>query len=213
MKDTLKLCALYVLMILLVTWLASCSTTKKSKSVTKTTVDSSVIAKVDSAVKKYVDSVSVKKDNSVTTTEKQDDYKKVTEIEFDTAKKYPVDAADYFPPVKRIKITETGIKKEKITNVVSVSDSTRKKELSNTDLSKNIKTDYVKTETVRTKNVQKKSYWGWMWIGLIIAGIIALYIIGRYYGWWVWFIALFKKRKDDYPVKYTKYRLPKRDDV
>lgn len=216
MKETTKLLWLYILFICIVALLASCSTTKKIKSVKRSSVDSSSITKIDSVINRVIDSVKVKKDNTVTLTEKQDDYKKETVIEYNGLTRKQVDsmiragrpeAVDYFPV--RVTIKETGTRKERAAVVADTYDSSRIVNNEKQELTKTVKTDLDKTETVKEKDVKKKSYWGWLWIGLAGGGIVALYLVGKYYGWWKWIIALFKRRRDeDYPVRYTNYKLP-----
>lgn len=178
-----------------------CSTTNKTKSVFKSTTDSSSVVSIDSNVVKAVDSVSVKKDNTVTTTEKEDNYTKVTEIEFEPTSVTFTPAADYFPPVKRIKITETGVKKERTNIVQNKNDSTAKKDLTKIDLTKNVKSDVSKTLSVKEKEVHRTSYMG---LFITVAICLLIFIVGWYFGWWRWIILLFKRRDDDYPVKYKK---------
>ena len=180
----------------------SCSTTKKIKSFTKTTVDSVSVVKIDSSTLKAVDSTSVKKDNTITTIEKQDDYEKETVIEFDTvnhsSEKSP--AEDYFSPIIKITIKEKGIKKEKSSIQTNILDSSRKLSTETADLRKITDTKLHKTETVKNKEVKRTSYWGWLWIGIIT---IAVIIAGWYFRVWPWLFA-FLKRKEEYPIIYKK---------
>lgn len=154
-----------------------CSTTNKTKSVTKTNTDSTSIVKIDSNIVKLKDSTTVKKDNTVTTIEKEDNYVKETTIEFDTSK-YAKGSGiyepsgnlptDYFQPIKKITIKETGTKKEKKTIAANKIDSTSLKSTEKIDLSKETKTELVKTETTKNKVVERTSYWGWLWLLLLI---------------------------------------------
>lgn len=161
----------YLIPILLL--FSSCSTTKKIKSVNRSYVDSSSVTRVDSSVNTKIDSSAVKKDNTVTIKEVDSNYTKETVIEFDTFRISQIDAADYFPPVKRIKITETGFKKEKIETKANTSDSNRKIITGSTDLTKTVKTELVKTQTVKNVDIKRTSYWGWLWlIPLLILAVI-----------------------------------------
>lgn len=221
------------LLIFLMVMISSCSTTSKTKSIVKTTVDSSSVIKIDSNVVKAVDSVNVKKDNTVTTVEKEDNYTKVTTVEFepsglakwlrdlgpgvtgtaiDSMNKigqplttatgifnYQIDPADYFQPIKKITITETGTKKEKAVIVANTSDSTHKKDLSNAELTKTVKTDVAKTETVKNKEVERKNYLG---LVVILISALVVWVVGYRLGIWRKFFALFKDDDDEYPIKY-----------
>ena len=164
----------YIIPILI---LLSCSTTKKQRSVNRSFTDSSSVTKIDSNALKTVDSSTVKKDNTVTIKQTDGSYTKETVIEFDTARNYPPDPADYFPPVTRIKITETGVKKEIITTKANTSDSSRKISTDRNELTKTVKTDLVKTQTVKKVDVKRVSYWGWLWL---VPLLIILIIIYRY---------------------------------
>lgn len=208
-QSKINLVYIGLLLLLIIAILASCSTTSKTKSVTRSTTDSVSTTKVDSSVLKATETTAVKKDNSVTTTETEDNYTKETVIEFDTAKAVEFDtldipriggsaAADYFPPnfnrVKKITIRETGIKKEKVNQVINKQDSTKTTSAEKTDLVKSISTDLHKTETVKNKEKETTSYWGWLWLALIVAA--AVYIEWRFKVI-KWFAGLFKK-EDEY---------------
>lgn len=147
---------------------SKCSTTKKIKSVTKTYIDSTVTVKIDSNVVKVKDSTAVKKDNTLTVTEKEDNYTKETVIEFDTATAIKTDSKDYFQPVKKITIRETGIKKQKQTIAANKVDSTKVISNESTDLTKESTTELQKTEVTKNKEVRRTSYWGWLWLLLLI---------------------------------------------
>lgn len=183
--------------------LYSCSTTHKSKSYSKSTVDSSSVVKIDSNVVKKIDSVSVKKDNTVTTVEKEDDYTKETVIEFDSTTRSSTPAADYFPAIRKITIKEKGIKKEKQIIAANTIDSSQVTKNETLDLTKTVNTDVKKTEVVKNKVVKRTSYWGWLWFLLIPVVWLA--------GWWLglWPLIPKRKKKDDYPVKYNNYNPPK----
>lgn len=212
--------------VVIIVLLSSCSTTRKIKSVVKSTTDSSSVVKIDSNITRTIDSTTVKKDNTVTTTETEDDYKKEIIIEFDTSFKWVdtsntqpkrsgwVVADDYFPPIKKITIRETGVKKEKTVTVANKIDSTTIAKKETVDLTKSVNTETHKTTIEKNKEVKRTSYWGWLWIGLICLACAVVFAFGWYYGWyygwWRWLFALFKrKNKDEYPVKYTNYQPPK----
>lgn len=200
--------------------LASCSTSRKTKSVFKSTTDSSSVVKIDSNVNRVIDSTTVKKDNTITTTETEDNYTKETIFEFDTSFKWVdtlndqpkrsgwVVADDYFPPIKKITIRETGIKKERVKTVANKIDSTTVAKKETVDLTKSVNTETHKTTSIKNKEVKRTSYWGWLWIGLICAAVFA---VGWYFGWWPWLIAFIRRtrNKEEYPVKYTNYQPPK----
>lgn len=162
----------YIFIIILLSLISlilfSCATTNKTKSVAKTSIDSTVTVKVYSNVVKVKDSTTVKKDNTVTLTEKEDNYTKETVIEFDTATAIKTDSKDYFQPVKKITIRETGIKKQKQTIAANKVDSTKVVSNESTDLTKESKTELQKTETIKNKDVKRTSYWGWLWLLLLI---------------------------------------------
>ena len=109
----------------------------------------------------------LKKDNTVTTVEKEDNYVKETVIEFEPVKS-DIKAADYFPIIKKTTIKETGIKKEKQTIASNKVDSTALKTTQSTDLTKEVSTDLHKTEVTKNKEVKRTSYYGWLWLLLLI---------------------------------------------
>lgn len=198
MRTSTKLTITYILFIIgyliFMGCLISCSTSKKLKNSTKTTVAKNETAKIDS--------VSVKKDNTVTTVEKSDDYEKETVIEFDTMPNgggfiYPNPVEDYFQPVKRITIKEKGTKKENIVIATNKQDSTV--------LIKRTDTQVITTTTIKNKDKKTTSYWGWLWISLIAA---AVWFAGWYFGIWKILFAFIKRNKDEYPIKY-KFKNPK----
>lgn len=174
----------YIIPLLL---LYSCSTTNKHKEIKKSTIDSVSVVKIDSSHSKTIDSTNVKKDNTVTVKETEGNYTKETVIEFDTVastlKTYRaetsnvitqpslseiIDASDYFRPIKKITIKETGVKKTKETIVADKNDSTNVKKTDTGNLTKDVKTNLVKTETIKNKEVERTSYWGWLWLLLLI---------------------------------------------
>lgn len=189
MRSTKKLAWSILLIITIVVILASCSTTSKTKSIVKTSVDSSSVTKIDSNTVKSIDSISVKKANTITNTEVEDNYTKVTVIEYDTTDftrlsimwdsmdhLFKTPAADYFPsikqPIKKITISETGIKKERTNIVQNKSDSTKLSKNDNIELTKTTAVDLHKTETVKNKEVHRTSYWGWLWLLLLIPAYV-----------------------------------------
>lgn len=172
---------------LIILGFSHCATTNKTKSITKTNIDSTSLVKVDSNVVKSVDSTSLKKDNTITTVEKEDNYTKETVFEFgiggDTSsykqeKGFYVKSADYFPPIKKITIKETGIKKEKQIIAANKVDSTVLKSNESTGLVKEENTQLHKTETVKNKDVKRTSYYGWLWLLLLIPA----YLVYRNWG-------------------------------
>jgi len=226
MKRILQIITLFAMVAIL----ASCGTTSKIKSYSKSSVDSSSVTKIDSNVTKTDEATTVKKDNTVTTIEKQDDYTKETVIEFSTdfapgVTKKQFDSlrdsgkplttltkedftdwitnTDYFPPVRKITIKETGIKKEKHIIAANTVDSSTVSKKETVDFTKTVNTELHKTEVVKNKTVKRTSYWGWLWIALFAGGVFA---VGWYFGWWRWLFAWIKQRKkdDEYPVKSKK---------
>ena len=204
----------YIIIPILI-FFSSCSVSHKIKSSSRSTVDSLSTVKIDSVVVKTVDSTRVKKDNTITTIDREDNYQKVTVVEFDTTGHIVelnnllyhlpdvTDAADYFPPIKKITITENGVKKEKHIIVANTSDSSQFANREVTNLRKNVTTDLHKVEVIKNKDIKRTSYWGWLWIALII---VAVYLVGWYFGIWGWVILWIKRtrKKDTYPVKYKK---------
>jgi len=210
-KQTIQL----IIVGLLMMCFASCSTSKKIKNYSKTTVDSTSVVKVDSSGLKTTDSTSVKKDNTVTVKETDGDYTKETIFWFadplpDTATgiKYPIPAGDYFAVIKpavlkKITIKETGTLKTKETISANTIDSNRVVTTEAATVKKEAATDVKKTIVTKDKEVNRTSYWGWLWMGIIAAAVFA---VGWYFGWWLWLIAFIRRtrKKEQYPIKYKK---------
>lgn len=215
MKSTLKLCLFFFLFIILVSVLMSCATSNKFKQVTKTTSDSTAVTRIDSSTSKTVDSAHVKKDNTITTVEKEDNYTKVTVIEFekdsvqtDISRPIHADKIDpndyfYFPAaVKKVTVTETGTKKEKAVTQNNIVDSGGKKETANTNLVKDQKTEVKKTAVQTTKKKFSINT-----TGLIISFciLLLLYLVYRYLKkrYPAFFGSNKNKKPDEYPVTKT----------
>lgn len=204
--------------------LTSCSTTHKSKSVSKKTVDSSSVVKTDSAGSRLTDSTSVKKDNTLTVKETEGSYTKEIIFEFatepgkDTIKfsghiNTPLPASDYFPLIqpgrlKKITVKENGSIKQKETVAANTSDSGNKKTAETVAVNKTIETELHAIDVVKKKDIETTGYWGWLWPGLIAAAII---VVGWYFGWWPMLFAWMRRKKDqrDAGLKFD-YRLPEK---
>lgn len=187
--------------IILVALLFGCSTINKHKSVEKVFTDSLSVIHVDSIAVKTVDSAKVIKDNTITITDKTDDYKEVTVFEFGTSRSMPnpqdsvmsgASKEDYFPVIKKITVTKTGTKKENIKVAANTIDSSWFRHKDSVVLNKDTKTGLKKTEIKKDIVVKRTSYWGWLWIGL---GIAAVYLVGWYFGIWGWLILFIKKTR------------------
>jgi len=106
--------------------------------------------------------------------------------------------------IKNINYKETGSKKKQDSTRTTQATDTR---LAITDTKKGIDTSAGKTIitteiTATNKHKQTTSYWGWLWIGIVCAGV---YGIGWYFGWWRWLFAFIKRRnRDEYPIIYKK---------
>lgn len=201
-RPNIRLFWFCVLMALAAICLASCRTTK-NKATTKFVAE--VAKTVDSSKTKTEEKVAVKKGNTVSKTDSKDDYSRVTVVDFHTPKIIDpksitrTDPGDYFQPVKKITITEKGLKNVKTTIVANNSDSTKTLKTETTDLVKTENTNVENTEIV--KNKVTTNHWGWVGIVIIVAGI---WYIGYRFGLWRWFIALFRRKKDEYEVKYKR---------
>lgn len=206
--------------------LASCSSSRKIKSVFKSNTDSSIVVKIDSVVTKTTDSVTVKKDNTVTTTETEDNYTKETVIEFDTTlldnwltnlvpgltKEYLdsmrhardtlttgwITADDYFPPdLNRVK--KITIRE---TGTKKVKQQTEVNKYDSAHLKAKEELQLVKNTKVQVitttviKNKDKKTTSYWGWLWI---GLItaAVFAVGWYFGWWRWLFALFKRKQKE----------------
>lgn len=170
--------------IIAVLFLCSCSVTKKNKTYSKSTESS----KIDSTTNKTLDSGSVKKDNSISITEKKDDYEKETVIEFFEEPKKNIDnnidtswnkvfpevfkgdvnkilASDYFPSgIKKITVKEKGVKTEVKKELTNTIDSNFNKKNENTNVKKEENKEVIQT----TKNKTTKSYWWYLLLLLLI---------------------------------------------
>lgn len=201
--------AFIIAIVVILLCMASCSTSKKSKSTTK--IDSKEVVKIDSVSVKTVDSVSVKKDNTVTTVEKSVDYEKETTVEFEPTPS-GTKAADYFPIIKRKIIKEKGFKKENITIVAGLYDSSRKISTNNTSLKKDTEKQVIITTTTKIKKTSGLS--SWVWIGCLIILVIwaggALLGLWSWLGWLWFLIGLFRRKKEEYPVRYHSDNYPNR---
>lgn len=201
--------AFIIAIVVILLCMASCSTSKKSKSTTK--IDSKEVVKIDSVSVKTTDSVSVKKDNTVTTLEKSVDYEKETTVEFEPTPS-GTKAADYFPIIKRKIIKEKGFKKENITIVAGLYDSSRKISTNNTNLKK--ETDSHLKIAASGKEKTSSGLASWVWIGALIILIIwaggALLGLWSWLGWLWFLIGLLKRKKEEYPVRYHSDNYPNR---
>lgn len=179
MKNTLEkillsilggLILLFVLLLLfLSTILQGCATTNKAKSLHKETINSISTTSIDSSAHKTIDSSKVTKANSVTVKETDGSFERETVILFDTSIiKNTATREDYFPHVKSIIIKEKGLNKAKETKTEAKNDSAGHREINNSDLTKNVKTDFHKTESDKIKTVKRTSYWGWLWLLMMI---------------------------------------------
>lgn len=225
--------------IIIIAIFCSCSTTSKNKSSYKSKTDTAIDEKkgIDTSAQFKAD-LQQKNETETTTGSKTDtDILKELNIDFGNGTDEDYTGIKKDTSVAGIKITTTGpgtiklnidgsveatgnIKKAsyKETGKIKKQDSSRKKEISNTqqqvtNQKKGIDTSAKKTQTttqvvIKQKDVQRTSYWGWLWLGLITAAVIG---VGWYFGWWRWFFAFIRrtKNKNEYRVKYSKYQPPK----
>lgn len=194
-------------------------------SSTETIIGITAEDKIETSSLKTDDSKSVKKANSVTTVEKQDDYEKETVIEFGKDLFTPeiildsviksgkpfttgsVTAADYFPtnqPISRITIREKGSKKEKTTEQKNTYDSTSKSSKEQIWLVVTTKREVTYRYKAKIKNVVTSgpSFWQKIKTGFFIFLIVAIVAVGEYFKiWgklWLWWLVIwnrFKKKK------------------
>ena len=182
--------------------LASCSTTRKNKTVTKSTVDSTSqidkkkidVVKVDSAgtISKKDTSTVTEVGQIVTETETGWDVIKVDSGDVITFPNNPSDADDYFPPGPVItkpggkKVIYVPIKREKKTEATAKTTSTG----SSTDITSKVNrsdssadqesgtTAVKKTESVKDKQVTKSRPSWLLYFGLLI--LLLLFLAYRY---------------------------------
>lgn len=195
-----------IAIVIITALLSSCSVTHKTKSVSRVEKDSSSLVKTDSSATKTTDSTVVKKDNTVTVKETDGSYTKETIFEFadEPVKKdsseainSPIPAADYFPQVKstgrlkKITVKENGTLKTKETKAANTVDSTQFANHETATVNKTADTKMHEESLNIDKGVHRTNYWGWLWIGLIVALVIAE---EWYFGWLQMLFAWFKKR-------------------
>lgn len=107
--------------------------------------------------------------------------------------------------IKNINYKETGSKKKRdSSHTINTTDT----KLAITDAKKGIDTSTSKgkitTEiTSINKHKETTSYWGWLWFLLIPV----VWLLGWYFG--LWPLLPKRKKKEEYPVKYTNYEPPK----
>jgi len=194
----------------LVAILASCSTTRKNKSITHEQSQATVSSRVDSMVKAQVDSFRVKRDNTLTNEIKEDEYEKKTVVEYERYadneedsellqlhEKSNGDKEDYVPienrlagvrkgVVKSITIYERGKRTTNTTTQAAKVDSTASHTAATVDLHKAHDSTGRKSVTTKVKEVKRTSYWGWLWLLLFIILIIpAVYCYRRWVRPWV----------------------------
>jgi len=190
--------------------LASCSVTKKNKSSYKESLDITTSEKIDSSNLKSTDSVSVKKDNSITTVETEDNYKRETVIEFDTSRLNDwiknlgpgltqefidsmndsgqpvktgwITAADYFPKnLNSVKKITIRETGTKKENVKTILNKTDSSKIVRTDSGKLVKT--VSSDLHQTETVttkEKETTSYWGWLWLALIVGATVYVCWRF---------------------------------
>lgn len=228
MRSSTKLGCFYlgiIIVVLVMHSIASCTTTKKVKWEENTSIKASTANKIDSSSLKTESSAQVKKDNTVTTVEKEDDYEKETVIEFgEGLTKTAIDSAiasgkpfstilitsdgslaipaeDYFQPIRKITIKEKGTRKEKSTTEANTYDSTSKSSKEQVWLVVTTKMQVVTKTNIKKKDVVTSGPTFWQKIKrfFVLIVIAAVIFVGWYFKiWsrlWLWWLMIWNRLK------------------
>lgn len=223
-----------LLALLVIAILSSCSTTIKNKSSfqQKTEAKNEEKKGIDTSASKKTDLQQQQKAESTAGSSEENEVKKEFNIDFDFGNgsaedytktdtviggtkikttgpgtvKFNADGSiEATGKIKNASYKETGKTKKQDTSTSIITSTSH---LQVVDQKNGIDTTYKKatevtTITAKNKEVHRTSYWGYLWFLLIPAVWVG--------GWWLglWPLIPKRRKRDEYPVKYTNYEPPK----
>ena len=195
--------SIFLGLILIIILASSCSVTKQKQSLKSSLEEKIEINESKSTVEK-VDSTHTLKDRTITTITGDSNYTRETVIEYDVSSwklwgsgdstlstdttsfddslildgiynRGTTKATDYFQPIKRITIKETGRKQVATTIAADIVDSTTTHRNNEQTSRKVASYTHFEKLSYTTKDVERNSYWFLLWLLLIPAGLRVWY--------------------------------------